>query len=375
MKDYREEAGSVHHLYNQVEPLKIEGIIRRLAEFHTRNTLSSGYQDAVNWMEEQFAAIEGMAVERRRTPLPAGKRIFTPLDSVQLLATLQGETDEPALLIGAHLDSLNLKSHDENPRAPGANDNGSGIAVMLECARLLATLPSRRRTIYFAAFTAEEQGLLGSKHLAAVLHAEGVQLQAVLTSDMVGNTFCQEGRRESSRVRCFSAEGPSRDLARWIAWMADHNIAGFSVDLVLRHDRFGRGGDHTPFQQIGYPAVRFTEAVEEYRRQHTADDLPEFVDFHYAAGTTRVNLMALCALCQSGPPPINPEIVLDQSHSTTVRWKPRETPVRIFWRQTSSAKWQGSTIGVGGQATLDGINKDDHIFGIGQENAPPIELG
>lgn len=365
----------MQHLLHQVEPERIEATIRSLASFHTRNTLSAGYQEAVNWMEAQFQSIPGLSVERRRTPLPAGKRIMQATESVQLLATLQGDEDLPALLIGAHLDSLNLKDQGENPPAPGANDNGSGISVMLECARLLATLPERRRTIHFAAFTAEEQGLLGAKHLAAVLHAEGVRLQAVLTSDMVGNTSCQEGRRDSSRIRCFSAEGASRDLARWAAWMADHTIPGFLVDLILRHDRFGRGGDHTPFQQIGYPAIRFTEAIEEYRRQHTADDQPDFVDCHYVAGTARVNLLALESLCQAGPPPRDPKILLDQSHSTKITWEPTEDPVRIYWRETSSPRWQGSTVGVGGHAVIEGINKDDHIFGVGPEGAPPVELG
>lgn len=365
----------MQNLTDQVDPQRIMQVIEHLASFHTRNTLSADYPRAVDWMEAQLLAIPGMKVERRHTPLPAGKRIPEPTDSIQLLATLQGETDEPALLIGSHLDTLNLRDHEANPRAPGANDNGSGIAVLLECARILATIPNRRRTIYFAAFTAEEQGLLGAKHLSAVFHAEGIKLLAVLTSDMVGNTSCEEGRLESGKIRCFSAPGPSRDLALWTAWLAEQNLPGFGVEIILRHDRFGRGGDHTPFQLNGYPAIRFTEVVEEYRRQHTAFDLPEFVDPHYVAGTARVNLLALATLCQAGRAPDSPELVLDQSHSTTIRWTPRKDPVRIYWRETSSARWQGSTLAVGGEAVIEGVNKDDNIFAIGTEEAPPIELG
>ncbi len=363
------------HLADQVDSQRIKRVIESLSSFHTRNTLSPHYPQAVDWMEAELLAIPGMKVERRHTPLPAGKRIPEAVDSIQLLASLPGETNEPALLIGSHLDTLNLKDQEPNPRSPGANDNGSGIAVLLECAGLLAAVPNRRRTVYFTAFTAEEQGLLGAKHLSAVMHAEGTSLLAVLTSDMVGNTSCEEGREESGRVRCFSAPGPSRDLALWIAWLAEKNLPEFGVELILRHDRYGRGGDHTPFQLKGYPAVRFTEVVEEYRRQHTALDLPEFVDFDYVAGTARINLTALAAMCQAGKAPEKPEILLDQSHSTTIRWIPKEDPVRIYWRQTSSPLWQNSISAHGGEAVIQGVNKDDNIFGIGAEGAPPVELG
>lgn len=368
-----------------VSEQRIEADIRALASMPTRHTLTPGFMEAAAWMEGQFQAIPGLQVQRISTLLPPGRRVPEPTRSVHIAATLPGQTEE-RLLVAAHLDSLNLKGPYDRTPAPGANDNGSGLAVMLECARVLAeTQGALRKSIMFVAFPGEEQGLLGARNMSVMARAEKWQLHGVFTSDMVGNTADERGRHNRDTVRLFSAEGSSRELARQIAWTFEHLVMPqtqpddpwreFQIELVLRHDRFGRGGDHTPFADAGYPAVRFTEKHENYARQHSHDDLPEHVDFSNVANVARVNLAAVLRLAEAGASPRRVQLVRDQSHDTSLTFElSSRVDHEVYWRPTTSPKWTHSQrVGRDGTCVVEDVSKDDFVFAVGPVGGVPVE--
>jgi hypothetical protein len=357
-------------------PERLMATVERLAAFPTRNSLSPGVRDACAWVADQFRKIPGCEVELMEYVLPAGRRIPEDTPCVQVVATLPGETDD-WVLVGGHLDSLNLAGPAATARAPGANDDASGVALALECARLLSG-KKYRNTLVFVAFTGEEQGLHGSRALAQREKEKGRKIVAVLNNDTVGASENLSGQSDKSRVRVFSdsaAETGSRELARYVEWLAREAAGEFGVKLVFRSDRFGRGGDHTPFAEAGYPAVRFIEVFEEYSRQHTDQDLPEFVDPQYLANVARVNLHSLRALAMAGPAPGDVRVVRDQSHDTTLSWTAEPgTEYAVYWRATTSPVWEGrQAVGSGGRATIRLMNKDDHVFAVGAVPGVPVE--
>jgi hypothetical protein len=212
--------------------------------------------------------------------------------------------------------------------------------------------------------------------MAEKAKAEGWKIDAVFSNDTVGSPENKAGQRNDKQVRVFSEEveeHESRELARFIAWVTREKP--FGVKLVFRRDRFGRGGDHTPFNQNGFNAVRFVEVHEEYTRQHTPDDLPEFVDAAYVANVARVNLAATMLLANADDPPTNVRIDRRQGHDTTVTW--RSTPgvsYTVYWRETASPVWQGSKdVGAVDRATIEKVNKDDHIFAVAAVGGIPVE--
>ncbi|MBS1721892.1 MAG: M20/M25/M40 family metallo-hydrolase [Armatimonadetes bacterium] len=360
----------------QVDPKRLEATVRRLASFQTRNTLSPGLKEACEWLASEYRSIPGLKVEIWEYTLPAGRRVPHEMPAYEVVATLTGKTDR-TVLIGGHIDSLNLQADPATGRAPGANDDASGVAVALECARLMAGR-SWSQTIKFVAFSGEEQGLLGSTALAKRAKAENWKLEAVLSNDTVGSSSNKAGQKDTKHVRVFSEEGTdhnSRELARYIDWEARQTVKGFGVKLVFRRDRFGRGGDHTPFVEQGFSAVRFVETHEEYTRQHTPDDLPEFMDFKHLANVARVNLSALSGLAQAGPAPTEVRVVRDQSHDTSLAWKgDKDTDYMVYWRETTSPVWQGwVNVGKATKARIDKVNKDDHVFAVGAIGGVPSE--
>lgn len=349
--------------------------VEKLASFPTRNSLSSGLADACEWIASAYNAIPGVKAELMKFTFPQGRRIPEDTPAVQVVAVLPGETDA-RVIVGGHIDSLNLAADAKTGRAPGANDDASGVAVALECARLLAG-KKHRNTLVFVAFSGEEQGLLGSRALAARAKESGWKVLGVLNNDTVGSSMNLEGQSDKSRVRVFSEEGEhgSRDLARYVGWLNAQDDDGFGIKLVFRRDRFGRGGDHTPFVEAGFPGVRFVEVHEEYSRQHTQEDLPQYVDKDYLAHVCRANLLVLEALAMAGPAPANVRIVRDQAHSTTVQWEgdPGES-YGVYWRETTSPTWQGMEKAEGaGKHTVHGVNKDDHVFAVGCLPGVPVE--
>lgn len=350
-----------------IRPDLIEQTIREASSFRTRHTLTPGYGEACDWLEGKFRDL-GYEPERLRASLPAGPRIPAAMEADQVTARLPGETDE-WIVVGAHLDSLNLAGPPGEVTAPGANDNASGLSVVLECARAI----SGRRLqcgVLFMGFAAEEQGLLGAKHLASVARSSGWRIRGVLTWDMIGSPANERGEVGDHEVRLFSEEGASRELARWIEWTT--RSEGFGVKLVNRHDRFGRGGDHTPFAQAGFPAVRFTELRENYSVQHSDRDVMENLSVEYVARTAEVSVRALAGLASAGPPPSSVRIVRDQSHDTTLEWD-GDGEFEVLWRDTRSSVWEDSEQASGPvRHVVAGVNKDDHVFGVAAVGGVPV---
>jgi hypothetical protein len=319
------------------------------------------------------------------------------------------------VLVTGHYDSRNTDVMNTTGDAPGANDDASGVAVSLECARVLSRL-KLPATIVFAAVAGEEQGLDGSRHLAELAKSEHWELEAVLNNDIVGgNTTPGDTFQDKTAVRVFSegipaaaaadeikrivalgleSDSPSRELARSIADVGrsyfplrqtSAHPTPFHPVLIFRRDRYLRGGDHSSFNQEGFPAVRFTEWREDYNHQHqdvrTANgveygDLLKFVDFDYVAKVARLNAATLATLAAAPPPPENVRIVTKElDNNTTLHWAPGKgapagTRYEIVWRETSAPDWQRSlrvpepTDGTRVRAATVAVSKDNVIFGV-----------
>lgn len=285
--------------------------------------------------------------------------------------------------------------------SPGANDNASGVAGTLEAARIL----SKHRfpgTIVYAALSGEEQGLFGGKIVAAKAQAEGWRIEAVLNNDMIGNIaglngvvdnttarVFAEGTRvtetpEEARARRFTGgevDSPSRNLARYIDRMADLYVPNLDVMMVYRLDRFGRGGHHRPFNDLGYPAVRVMETNENYHRQHqdlrTEDgivygDTIEGVDFDYVAKLTALNAVSLAGMASAPPPPADVSIEGAVTADTTLKWSrppaskaPDLAGYKVYWRLTTEPQWtHGVFVGDVAQYTLENVVIDNYFFGV-----------
>jgi Zn-dependent M28 family amino/carboxypeptidase len=280
--------------------------------------------------------------------------------------------------------------------APGANDDASGVAVVMELARLFAgrQFPC---TIVFAAVTGEEQSLLGSAHLAERLTANGGKVEAMFTNDIVGNSRGQDGRKNDKQIRLFSAgydpaetmqqaarkrsagtdaDSPARTLARAARDYARRYVSGFEVALVYRNDRYGRGGDHTPFLAKGIAAARFTEPNEDWRHQHqnlrtengtVYGDLPEFVDYAYLSRVARVNAAVIASLASAPVPPANVRLAGDLSPNTTLSWQTGSDTayVEVVWRKTTAPDWEGvKAFSATTQTATLSLSKDDYLFGV-----------
>lgn len=377
----------VQDLLGQVEAGRMRATVEKLASFHTRNTLSPTVAEAAEWLAAEYRKIPKLQVELMKYTVAASRRVPEAKEVVQVVAVLPGKT-ERRIVIGGHMDSLNLQADTATGRAPGANDDASGTALALELARIMAS-QDWNQTIVFCGFTGEEQGLLGSRALAVRAKTEGWKLEAMLNNDMVGNSTNALGMKEDQAIRVFSEEHDatppnpdrpahtSRELARLIEWVVRRDMKDFRVQLVLRRDRFGRGGDHTPFAENGFNAIRFCEMIEEFGRQHVAGDLPEFMDWAYLAKSAQANLASLVALASAGPAPTNVRYNTRQMHDTILNW--RGTPgtrYAVYWRTTASTEWQGyREVGEVETATIEKINKDHHFFAVGAVGGIPVAAG
>lgn len=398
----------VAELVRQVSAARIEADVRRLAAFGTRHTLSAtedpvrGIGAATSWLRGQFDQIAKTSDGRMRVELdtftaPAGPRLPKETPVTNVVATLPGSDERRSLVISSHLDSRCTNALDGKSDAPGADDNASGVAAVLETARLLA--PRKlRATVVFIAFGAEEQGLFGSRHWAGEARKAGRNVEADLNNDIIGSSVAATGERDDRRVRLFSEgvpaaetpeaarrrvaagtenDSPSRLLARAVADAQRRYLPGFAVTLVYRRDRYLRGGDHVSFNDAGYAAVRFTEVYEDWRHQHQdvrvsdgaqMGDLPRFVDYGYAANVTRANLAALADLAWAPPPPANVRLLARLAAGTDLRWDTPTDPDRlgfeVLWRDTTSPDWQGSLfVGETNEAHLP-HSKDDTLFAV-----------
>ncbi len=346
-------------------------IIKHLSSMHTRNSLTKGIWDASEWCAEQLKKLNSVEVELMKYVLPASRRVPKDTECVQVVATKKGKSDR-TLVIGAHLDSLNLS---DNPtgKAPGANDDASGCAAVLNAAQFFQS-KSTECAIKFVLFSGEEQGLLGSKALAARAKAENWKIEAVLSNDTVGSSENLLGQKDKKQIRIFSEEKEthkSRELARLIEYKCKH--LPVKPKLVLRADRFGRGGDHTPFADAGFNAIRLVEVFEEYTRQHTTDDVEKHIDYNYLDGVCQLNNTALEFLANSQIAPTNVTTTRDNGHHTLVRWAGNpEGFYTVYWRETDSTTWQNHQDVHGLETILMKISIDDHYFAVGTNGGVPV---
>ena len=388
-----------------VSEAELKSTIATLVGFGTRHTLSDTTSDtrgigaARRWAAGKFAAIskdcDGCLVIETPDAMMTSPRVPVPAKIVDVLAIQPGTSDPNRVIImSAHIDSRNSDPMDAKGDAPGANDDGSGTAAVIEAARVLSKqkFPA---TIVYAVLSGEEQGLLGGKLLADTAKAKGWRVEAVLNNDIVGNSHGIGGARDDKTVRVFSegtkatetpeqanrrrynggeVDSPARNLSRYIAALPG---AGIRVEEVYRTDRFGRGGDQVPMLEAGFPAVRITERQEHYDRQHQNirtengrryGDLIDGVDFPYLAKVTGLNIKALAALASAPGVPTGVAIEGQVSPDTTIKWKPvpGATGYRIWWRPTTSAAWTQHR-DVGAEATslvLKGIDIDSWFFGV-----------
>jgi hypothetical protein len=406
----------LRHLISQIDPDRIQAIIEKLVSFGTRHTASSqtdpvrGIGAATAWVfasMQGFAAASGgtMTVQQQTFTQPVSSRIPVPTTITNVIATLRG-TASPAryYVVTGHLDSRVTDVLDFTSDAPGADDDGSGVAVVLELARLFAThqFPG---TLVFATVAGEEQGLYGSGYMAARMAAAGNDVQGMFSNDIVGASqsfddfppdphtlrLFIEGvptaatASEISTIQVVGGEndGATHQLARFVAEVAPFDLTKMNIRPIWRRDRYLRGSDHISFQEQGYPAARFTEQRENFDHEHQNTqvtggvqfgDLIEFVDFDYTARVAAVNAAALWALAASPGTPkglqihTTPPGTLSGTNLTTLSWTANPESglagYEVVTRETTAADWT-SAIGVGNvtSVTLD-ISKDNVQFGL-----------
>ncbi|MFQ5669109.1 MAG: M20/M25/M40 family metallo-hydrolase [Acidobacteriota bacterium] len=405
---------AVTALLGEISPRRMRETVDHLAAFGTRHTLSEtgslthGIGAARRWIRAQFQrdaqasgrqGDEAMEVAFDRFEQePDGRRILEPAELVNVVARLPGHLPEARkrlyYVIG-HYDSRASDALDARSAAPGADDDGSGVAVVLELARVMSRR-SYDSTLVFMATCGEEQGLYGARHHADAARAAGLDIRAVLSNDIVGDPTSPSGRLSRRAVRIFSqalpanadprkiarlaafSDSPSRQLARSVARVAAWHQTLVQPMLVFRTDRFLRGGDHTAFNRAGYPAVRFTEVEETFTRQHqdvrrengiSYGDLPEFVDAGYLADVARVNGAALAHLANAPSTPGDARIIVAAlTTDTLLRWSPSPESdlagYEVVWRRTTSPVWEEvRDVGKVTEARLD-LSKDNYFFGI-----------
>jgi Zn-dependent M28 family amino/carboxypeptidase len=395
-----------------VDAKALESTVRSLVGFGTRHTLSDTQSDkrgigaARRWTKARFEAISkdcgGCLTVETPSQVFTNKRVPNPTEVMDVLAIQKGTTDPSrVIIIAGHIDSRVTDVMNFTSDAPGANDDASGVAAVIEAARVLSKhkFPA---TLVFAVLSGEEQGLLGGKVLADYARANGWKVEADLNNDIVGNSRGQSGVVDNTHVRVFSegtkavetpeqangrrynggeVDSPSRNLARYLDGLADKYLTNFDVVMVYRTDRYGRGGDQVPLLEAGYPAVRVTEAVENYDRQHQDlrtengkpyGDVIDGVDFAYLAQVTRLNTVAMASLAAAPASPSDVKIAGAVSPDTKVSWAPTPGAVghRVWWRVTTDPTWRFSRwVPAGEAATLKDVVIDDYFFGVSAVSA------
>lgn len=396
----------------EVKAENLEATVRKLASFGTRHTLSDtksntrGIGAAQRWVKSEFDkyALESggrlTSVIDFFTIKADGKRIATDSQLGNVMATLKGTdpTDDRVLIISGHLDSRATDVMDAKSDAPGANDDASGVAAMMELSRIM----SKRQfpfTLIFVAVTGEEQGLYGAKHLADIAKESKWNIVAMINNDMIGNSLSSGTNvRDNTKVRVFSEtipyleteaeakmrkatnrdnDSPSRQLARYIKTVTNQYVEQLDINLVYRNDRFLRGGDHTPFSQNGFTAIRFCERNENYNQQHQNlrtennikyGDLPEFMDFEYLRKITCSNLATFSNLAWSPKAPTDVGIeVKDLTNFSTLVWiAPKGKAVygyNILIRETATPNWENAIFVKDLKAEIP-YSKDNYFFAI-----------
>lgn len=405
---------AVHQILSEISVDSIEANVRRLADFHTRHTTSDTVSDSVGidaarrWIHKTFrrysdASGGRLQVKYDRYTEEEHSRIDEPVEIVNVLATLPGtqlESKDRIYVVSGHYDSRVSDVMDDTSYAPGANDDASGTAAVMELARVMSQYEFDA-TIVFMAVAGEEQGLLGARNYARKAKKKNMNISGMFTNDIIGNSLKDDGTRHDDVVRVF-AEGipageklsdyhrmllstggendtPARQLARLVYDAGKKYLPDFEVNMIYRRDRYLRGGDHSAFLDQGYPALRFSEPHEYYERQHQDvriedgvryGDLPEFVDYNYVGKVTRLNAAALSTLAKAPAKPRDVGVDVQKlENNTTLQWQANEEPdlkgYEIVWRATHAPHWQYSEFaGDTTRYTIEGVSKDNYLFGV-----------
>jgi hypothetical protein len=407
----KQDAG-IKQMVDEVSSKNIEATIRKLVSFKSRHTLSdttsktTGSGAARNWIKaemEKYASESNgrMTVQFDTFTQPKSQRVDKPIKLKNVLAILKGTdpNDSRVYMVSGHYDSRINDVMDANGVEPGANDDASGTALSMELARVMAKR-SFPATIIFMTVVGEEQGLYGSGNVAKRAKAENWNVDAMLNNDIVGNTYGMETDLKDNRsVRVFSDgvptaatdkqvaalkslggenDSPSRQLARYTKEIGERYVDQLDVKLIYRRDRYLRGGDHLPFLEQGFTAVRFTEMNENFNRQHQNirtengveyGDLPDFVDFNYVQKVARMNLSVLANLASAPAQPQNAGIITsDLTNKTKLKWEApatgkKPTGYYILMRETISPYWEKKFYVTDTSATLN-YSKDNYFFAV-----------
>ena len=407
---------AIQKIVREISAQNIEATIRKLVGFGTRHSLSEtesethGIGAARRWIKSEFERYSResggrLQVEFDEFTQPAGGRVPKPTQLVNVVATLPGsqpESKDRIFVVSGHYDSCVCAQDvlDATSDAPGANDDGSGTAAVMEIARVMSKYEFDA-TLVFMTVAAEEQGLFGSTHWAEMAKQKGLNIAGMITNDIIGSSHAEDGHVDDKHVRLF-AEGvppgkeispelrttlqtggendlPTRQLARAVKDVAERYVTGMTVTVIYRKDRYLRGGDHSPFLDRGFAALRMTEPNEDYKHQHQKvrvengakyGDLPEFDDFNYIAQVARVNAAALANLAFAPAAPRNVEVETARlENDTTLRWEANKEPdlagYQIVWRDTTAPFWQHKQfVGNVTTYTVKGMSKDNFLFGV-----------
>lgn len=392
----------------KANPARLKADVEKLVSFGTRHTLSSatdpkrGIGAARAWAKAEFEKIaqscKGCLTTELLERTMSGPRVPNGVNIVDVLAIKPGKMGwNHVIIIAGHIDSRVSDVMDFTKDAPGANDDGSGSALVIEAARLMAKQPQSEATIVFVLLSGEEQGLMGGRLLAETAKERGWKVTAMLNNDIVGNTVGTDGRMVDSVVRVFSEgirasedltaqmarrgsggedDGPSRGLMRYADGVAAANPGiGLDVFGVRRPDRFSRGGDHLPALELGLPAIRFTVGVENYHHQHQDlrtengieyGDTVDKMDFAYLAKVTALNVATASALASAPPTPETATLGGAVSSDTSVTWTaaPGAVRYRVYQRRADAQDWTLAQEVEGTEALLKGLIVDDHFVGV-----------
>jgi hypothetical protein len=398
----------------EISAQNIEASIRKLVSFGTRHTLSDvtsetrGIGAARRWLQAEFERYNKDAGGRLQVTMdqftePPGERNPQPVQVVNVVATLPGEQPEARdriYVVSGHYDSRVSDPMNATADAPGANDDASGVAAVLEMARVMSQ-QKWDATLVFMAVAGEEQGLFGSTHWAKMAQEKNWNVAGMITNDIIGSSHAEDAHIDNQHVRLF-AEGvpprkempdawrkqvqtggendsPARELARFIKTTGERYVSGMTVNIIYRKDRYLRGGDHSPFLEAGFAAVRMTEPNEDFRHQHQDvrkengvqfGDLPEFDDFAYIAQVARINAASLGALALAPAVPAGVEIETKElTNDTTLHWQANREPdvagYEVLWRETTSPLWQhAASTGNVTRFTAPKVSKDNFLFGV-----------
>lgn len=409
--DIARQQPQIKKILAEISPKRIEGYVAKLVSFGTRHTMSETESDtrgigaARRWIKaelERCGAGTPLQVAFDSHVAPVSARISRPTEIVNVVATLPGTQDaskDRIYLTSGHYDSRVSDVMNYTADAPGANDDASGTAAVMELACVMSKYKFDA-TLVFMTVAAEEQGLLGARHWATQARQKNLNIAGMFTNDIIGSSRADNGKVDNKQVRLFSQSIPatkemsetvrqlvatggdsdslSRQLARHTKEQGERYVKDFKVSVIHRADRYLRGGDHMPFLEQGYAALRFTEPAEDFSHQHqdlrtengkVYGDLIEFNDYDYIAKVTRVNAAALASLALAPSAPQGVKLRTDKlTNDSTLVWQANPEPdvagYRIVWRETTAANWQGAKwVGNVNEATID-LSKDNVFFGV-----------